>query len=253
MVACASGGATPAAPGMASGNATTASAGAANAFATAIGPAPSIHRPRSIAAIDLRSARAFSILAATTVTSTGHSVMSGNMGIFPGSARTGFPPAEIVDGTFYAGDGTARIAERDLTLAYNGAIARVKNPILVAGNLGGQTLTPGLYRSTSSLAISSGDLTLDGNGDRNAVFIFQMASTLTMTAGRQVILTNGANARNVFWAVGSSATFGTNCSFYGSVLAHDSISDATGTIMIGRLLARTGAVTMQTTTIKKPE
>jgi hypothetical protein len=127
-----------------------------------------------------------------------------------------------------------------------------KNPVMVAGNIGGETLTPGLYMSTSSLAISSGDLTLDARGDPNAVFIFQVASTFTMTSGRSVILTNGADASNIFWAIGSSATFSTGCSFYGNLLAHQSISLATSSVMVGRTLARVGAVTLESNVIRKP-
>src|SRR5678809_1805736 len=119
------------------------------------------------------------------------------------------------------------IRDSDLTAAYNDAAGRTVGAITVAGNLGGQTLTPGLYKSTSSLAISSGDLTLDAQGDPNAVFIFQMASTLTATSGRAVILAGGAKASNVFWQVGSSATLGTTSVFNGTIMADQSITLAT--------------------------
>jgi hypothetical protein len=206
----------------------------------------------SLVPVALRSARYFAILAGSTVTSTGPTKITGNVGIFAGTAMTGFPPG-IINGNVHAGDPTAKRAEMDLTTAYNDAMGRVRKPITVAGNLGGQTLRPGLYKSTSSLAVSSGDLTLDAGGNANAVFLFQMASTFTMTTGRKVILTHGARARNIFWAVGSSATLGTNCSFYGNLLVYKSISMATGTVMTGRALARVGAVTMQTNTIVKPK
>jgi hypothetical protein len=210
--------------------------------------------PASILAteiVDLRSAAPFAILAGSTVTNTGHTKVMGDVGISPGTAMRGFPPG-VIHGHVYAGDRVARRANLDLTKAYNDAMGRTHNPIKVAGNIGGQTLYPGLYKSTSSLAISSGDLTLDARGHSEAVFLFQVASTFTMTTGRRVILTNGAQARNVFWAVGSSATFGTGCSFYGNLLAHQSISIATGTVMVGRALARVGAVTLQKNTIVKP-
>jgi len=158
----------------------------------------------------------------------------------------------VIHGRLYIAGPIARQAKLDLTTAYNDAMGRTHNPIKVAGNIGGQTLYPGLYKSTSSLSISSGDLTLDARGHSGAIFLFQIASKFTMTTGRSVILTNGARARNVFWAVGSSATFGTGCSFYGNILAHQSISMATGTVMTGRALARVGAVTMQRNTIVKP-
>jgi hypothetical protein len=206
---------------------------------------------RSIAAVPLRSAKHFAILAGSTVTSTGATHITGDVGIFSGTAITGFPPG-VIDGHLYAADPIAKQAEMDLTTAYNDAMGRVRKPVTVAGNLGGQTLKPGLYKSTSSLAVSSGDLTLDAGGNSNAVFLFQMASTFTMTTGRKVILTHGARPRHVFWAVGSSATLGTGCSFYGNLLVYKSISMATGTVMVGRALARVGAVTMQSNTIVKP-
>jgi hypothetical protein len=152
----------------------------------------------------------------------------------------------------YIHDRLARRAQLDLTRAYNDATGRTHNRITLSGNIGGQTLYPGLYYSTSSLAISSGDLTLDARGHSGAVFLFQIGSTFTMTTGLRVILTNGAKARNVFWAVGSSATFGTSCSFYGNLLVQKSISMATGTVMVGRALSRVGAVTLQKNTIVKP-
>jgi hypothetical protein len=209
--------------------------------ARAAGIAPSA----ALSPVDLRSAAQFAILAGSTVTSTGQTRINGNIGIFPGTARTGFPPAQITKGAFHSADGMAKQAQLDLTTGYNAAMGLVNNPVAVAGNLGGKTLAPGLYKSTSGLAVSSGDLTLDGHGNANAVWVFQMASTFNMTTGRKIILTNGARPRNIFWAVGTSATLGTGCSFYGTLLAHQSISLATGTVMTGRALARIGAVTMQ--------
>jgi hypothetical protein len=139
-----------------------------------------------------------------------------------------------------------------LTAAYNDTAGRTVDAIGIAGNLGGQTLAPGLYKSTSSLEISSGDLTLDAQGDANAVFIFQMASTLTTTVGRQVILSGGAKAANVFWQVGSSATLGTGSVFKGIILASASITVTTGAAVEGRLLAQTGAVTLDSNIIAIP-
>ena len=229
MTACGAGNSTPAAPGAGS--------------ASTVVPAT--------ASVDLRSAARFAILAGSTVTNTGHTKVMGDVGISPGTAIDGFPPG-VIHGRLYVSDRIARQAKLDLTTAYNDAMGRTHSPIKVAGNIGGQTLYAGLYESTSSLAVSSGDLTLDARGHSEAVFLFQIASTFTMTTGRSVILTNGAQARNVFWAVGSSATFGTGCSFYGNLLAHQSISVGTGTVMVGRALARTGAVTMQRNTMVRP-
>ncbi|HEY5910659.1 MAG TPA: Ig-like domain-containing protein, partial [Verrucomicrobiae bacterium] len=202
------------------------------------------HRAMAVQApVPLGSVTTFGVLAGSTATSTGATTVNGDLGLSPGTAVTGFPPG-LVTGTTHLGDPVAAQAQLDLTVAYNDAAGRTVGAIGVAGNLGGQTLTPGLYTSTSSLEISSGDLTLDAQGDANAVFIFQMASTLTTTSGRQVILSGGAQAANIFWQVGSSATLGTASVFKGNILALVSITVTTGAAVEGRLLARTGAVTL---------
>ena len=139
-----------------------------------------------------------------------------------------------------------------MTSADNAAMGLSNAPTLLAGNLGGMTLAPGLYQSTSSLEISSGDLTLDGKGDPNAVFVFQTVSTLVVTTGRSMTLTNGEKAAKVFWAVGSLATRGTYSSFAGNILAYASISIQTGAVLNGRALARIGAVTLDNTTLVLP-
>jgi uncharacterized protein (TIGR03437 family) len=200
------------------------------------------------APVDLRSNSTFAVLAGTTVTVTGGGTITGNVGIFPGTAYVAGTPAVTVNGTVYAGGSVAAQAQADLTTAFNDAAGRSVNPVTVAGNIGGQTLAPGLYKSTSSLAISSGDLTLDAQGNANAVWIFQIASTLTTTSGRQVILAGGANAANIFWQVGSSATIGTTSVFQGNILAYASISMLTGSTLAGRSLAMGGAVTIDTGT-----
>jgi hypothetical protein len=177
------------------------------------------------------------------VTNTGPTDVIGDLGVSPGTAVTGFLPGKVM-GTQYRADPTSAQAEADLTVAYNDAAGRTQCPVSLAGNLGGRTLPPGLYKSTSSLEISSGDLTLDAKGDSKAVFIFQMASTLTTTVGRQVILKGGAMASNVFWQVGSSATLGTYSVFKGSIMADQAITVDTGATLDGRALARIAAVTL---------
>jgi uncharacterized protein (TIGR03437 family) len=202
--------------------------------------------PAQQAAVDLGSDSTFAVLGGTTVTVTGGGTITGNVGIFPGTAYVAGTPAVTVNGTVYAGGPVASQAQADLTTAFNNAAGRTVAPITVSGNIGGQTLAPGLYKSTSSLAISSGDLTLDAQGNANAVWIFQIASTLTTTSGRQVILANGANAGNIFWQVGSSATIGTTSVFQGNILAAVSITMATGSTLSGRALAIGGAVSIDT-------
>lgn len=195
------------------------------------------------AVVALGAADAFVVLAGSTVTNTNATALTGDMGVSPGNAVTGFPPGTLT-GTIHAGDATAATAMADLTTAYNDAMGRTVAPVTVAGNLGGLTLPAGLYKSTSSLSISSGDLTLDAQGDPNAVFIFQMASTLTTSSGRAVLLVGGAKSANVFWQVGSSATLGTTSTFQGTIMADQSITLNTGATLNGRALARIGAVTL---------
>jgi hypothetical protein len=203
------------------------------------------------ASVVLGSSGGFAVLAGSTVTSTGGTTVNGDLGLSPGTAVTGFGPG-LVNGAVHAGDSAAAQAQLDLTTAYNDAAGRTVGAVTIAGNLGGRTLTPGLYKSTSSLEISSGDLTLDAQGNANAVFIFQIASTLTTTAGRQVILSGGAKAANIFWQVGSSATLGTTSVVKGTIMADQSITLATGATLEGRALARIAAVTMDSNTVTIP-
>ena len=203
------------------------------------------------APVALRSAASFVVLAGSTVTSTGPTSVTGDLGVSPGTAITGFPPGAIV-GASYAGTPPAAQAIADLTTAYNDAAGRTLCAVTVAGNLGGQTLPPGLYKSTSSLEVSSSTLTLDAQGDDDAVFIFQMASTLTTTDGRQVILINGAKSANVFWQVGTSATLGTTSSFQGTIMADQAVTLNTGASLNGRALARIAAADLDSNTIVKP-
>ncbi|MCI4368840.1 MAG: DUF3494 domain-containing protein [Thermoplasmata archaeon] len=195
------------------------------------------------AKIALGAAGNFRVLAGTTVTNTGNTVVKGNLGVSPGTAITGFGPGKVT-GTIHAGDTAAAAAQTDLVTAYNDGMGRTNCPTAVAGNLGGQTLGPGLYKSTSSLSISSGDLTLTAHGHPGAVFIFQVASKFTTTSGRHVYLSAGAQAANIYWVIGSSATLGTTSVVFGNILAHKSISLATGAVLHGKALAHLGAVTL---------
>ncbi|TMK39094.1 MAG: DUF3494 domain-containing protein [Actinobacteria bacterium] len=198
--------------------------------------------------VGLGTASSFAVLAGSTVTNTGPSVVNGDLGVSPGTAVTGFPPG-TVNGTIHAADAVAAQAQTDTTTAYNDAAGRTP-AVSVSGDLGGSTLTPGVYKASSSLGLT-GDVTLDAQGDPNAVFIFQVGSTLTTASSSRVLLINGANACNVFWQIGSSATLGTNTSFKGTILALTSITLNTGATVDGRTLARNGAVTMDTNTITR--
>jgi len=202
------------------------------------------------AAVVFGTTSTFAILAGSTVTNTGLTAVTGDLGVSPGSAVTGFPPG-TVSGATHAGDAAAATAQSDLTVAYNDAAGRTTGAITVSGDLTGLTLAPGLYKSTSSLGIT-GDLTLTGLGDANAVFIIQIASTLTTGTGSHVILTGGAQAKNIIWQVGTSATLGSNSIFKGTIMANQSITLNTGARLDGRALARVAAVTLDTNAVVIP-
>ncbi|MEU8266904.1 ice-binding family protein [Sphaerisporangium sp. NPDC049002] len=202
------------------------------------------------APVALGAASTFGVLAGTTVTNTGATVVTGDLGVSPGTAVTGFPPGTIT-GARHAGDPAAAAAQVSLTAAYNDAASRTP-ATTVPTELGGTTLTPGVYNSASGTFQITGKLTLDAQGDPNAVFIFQTASTLVTASASTVTLVNGASPCNIFWQVGSSATLGTNSSFAGNILALTSITVTTGVTVNGRVLARNGAVTLDTDAITVP-
>ena len=202
--------------------------------------------------VSLATASNFAILAGSAVTNTGATSITGDIGLSPGTSIGGFPPGILV-GTQHINDIIATQAKLDLTAAYNNLAGRTCTDIVtLSGNVGGLTLTPGLYKSTSSLAISSGDLTFNALGNANAVFIIQIASSLTTTSGRKVFLSGGAQASNIYWTVGSSASFGTTSVFKGTILAMQSITFNTGATLDGRALTRTAGITMLGNTIVKP-
>ena len=199
------------------------------------------------ATVGLGTAGSFAVLAGSTVTNTGPSVLTGDLGVSPGTAVTGFPPGTVT-GTIHAADAVAAQAQADVTTAYNDAAGRSATAT-VGADLAGQTLISGVY-SGGALGLN-GTLTLDAQGDPNAVFIFQAASTLVTGSASRVALINGADACNVFWKVGSSATLGTSSVFAGTVLALTSVTANTGASIAGRLLARNGAVTLDTNTVTR--
>ena len=212
------------------------------------GVAATPHAANAATAPPLNTAAAFAVLAGTTVTNTGPSVIAGDLGVSPGTAVTGFPPGVVV-GTIHSADATAAQAQLDLTAAYNNAAGQPVDATLPT-ELGGTIVTPGTYDSAAGTFGITGELTLDGQGDPNAVFIFKTASTLITASASRINLINGAQACNVFWQVGSSATLGTGSSFVGNILALTSITATTGVNVDGRLLARNGAVTLDTNFVR---
>jgi hypothetical protein len=206
--------------------------------------------------IDLQSTSGFAVLAGSAVSNNaGATVLNGDLGVSPSATVNGFPPG-VVNGTIHAADPTADQAKLDLTAAFLDAQGRSTGSQTLPGNLGGLTFAPGLYTNSTSVLISGSgpgnNVTLDAQGDANAVFIFQMGSTLTTGPGSQVILSGGAKAANVFWQVGTSATLDTTSTFKGNLLAQTSITLNTGAIVEGRVLAQNGAVTLNANTITTP-
>jgi hypothetical protein len=203
--------------------------------------------------VTLNTAGNFAVLAGSTVTNTGHSIVGGgDVGVSPGSAITGFPPGTITAPfTTHAGDAVALQAEKDLITAYNTAKGLPATQTLTGQNLGGLTLEPGVYFFQSS-ALMTGTLTLNDMGDPNALFVFQIGSTLTTMSDAAVVTINGGTApgSDVFWQVGSSATLETGTTFEGHILALASISLDTGaSILDGSALAINAAVTLESNDI----
>jgi hypothetical protein len=195
------------------------------------------------APVNLATAAPFVVLGGSTVTNTGPSVLSGDLGVAPGTALVGFGLPATVNGASHANDAVARQAQADLVTAYDSAAGQ---PVLAANdltgtNLGNRTLAPAAYRYTSSAQLT-GVLTLDAQGDANAQFVFQIASALTTAPASAVRLVNGASPCNVFWQVGSSATLDTTTAFQGNLMALTSISLNDGASVKGRVLARNGQV-----------
>ncbi len=201
--------------------------------------------------VDLGTSGNFAVISGSGITNTGPTIITGDMGTSPSGTISGFPPG-IVAGNTHAADPVADQAKLDLTTAYNDAQGRSLGAGSLPGDLSGLTLTPGLYKNSSSVMLSAGAVTLDAQGDGNAVFIFQMGSSFTTNSGTTVILIGNANPANIYWSVGSSATLGTNSSFQGNILADQSISLSTGAALTGRALTRIGAVTLDDNAVTLP-
>ena len=219
---------------------------------TALFAAAQFHTALAQTAPILGAAQSFAVLGASTVTNTGATVITGDLGVSPGTAVTGFPNGQVVlPGTIHAADAVALQAQNDTTAAYlnlAGQICPVSNTFGVPTDLGGMTLVPGVYCFASSAGLT-GTLTLDALGNPNAVWVFQIASTLITEVNSTVAIINGGQPCNVFWQVGSSATLKVGTTFIGNILALTSIALQTNADVDGRALARNGAVTMDTNTV----
>ena len=190
--------------------------------------------------VNLGQASSYEILATTTVTSPTVTVVNGDLGVYPGSAISGFPPS-TVNGAINLDNPASQAAEASLLTAFDYLMTTVPAGATVSGNIGGTSPPPGVYTAASSLAVTSGNLTLDAMGDPNAIWIFQIGTALDVTTS--VILANGAQASNVFWQVGSSATIDVGAAMQGNILAGISITLNGGATVNGRTLALNGAVT----------
>jgi hypothetical protein len=213
--------------------------------------------PQSKANVILNSADSFAVLGSSTVANTGNTVLNGNLGVYPGLTISGFtfsttPGPGIVNGAVHDTDAVAAQAQADVLTAYAALSSEASIQDLTGQDLGGLTLGPGV-RNFSAVAQLTGTLILDAQGDSNARFDFQIGSTLTTASSSSIVLTNGAQADNVFWQVGSSATLGADTSFYGSILADQSITLNAGASMSGRALALNAAVTLDDNVITVPE
>jgi hypothetical protein len=197
------------------------------------------------APVNLATAQPFVVLGGAGVTNSGASVLNGDLGVTPGTSLSGFGAPAVVNGATHANDAVAAQAQADLTTAYNVAAGQPIAPgnDLTGVDLGGLTLSPGAYGYSTSAQLT-GQLTLDAHGDPSAQFVFVIGSTLTTASASSVILTNGASPCNVFWKIGSSATFGSGTAFEGNVMALTSISLNSGVTVLGRALARNGEVTL---------
>jgi hypothetical protein len=204
----------------------------------------------SLTNVDLGTAGAYSVLAGSTITNTGSSTLQGDLGLSPGSAVTGFPPGQISGATNI--DNSAAIqAQVDTETAYTQA-ADATPATTQTADLAGLTLSPGIYSVPAGTSNLTGTLTLNGQGNPDAVFVFQLPSTLITSSASDIVLENDANPCNIFWQVTSSATLGTSSSFQGTILALTSITADTDATITGRLLARNGAVTLDSNTISNP-
>jgi len=218
-------------------------AGLLSAFAFPIG--------HKLVAPSLGRAGSFAVLGGSTVTNTGATAITGDLGVSsPGLSVTGFPPGTMTRGAQHVGDPAANQAQADAQSAYAVLAGKPCGTALTGQDLGGKALAPGVYCFTSSAELT-GQLVLDGRGSSKGVWVFQVASTLTTATNSSVVMHKGGRAANVFWQVGSGATLGTGTAFIGNILAYSSITMNTAANLWGRALARQ-AVTMDGNTMRVP-
>lgn len=253
-----------AAAGAASAQASTGSAGSdasegAASVQAPTGPPDSDASPDSGAspaaeapAPSLGSASTFAVLGASTVTCANLSAVTGNVGVSPGTAITGFDPGCTITGTIHAGDAVAAQAQADLAIAYGALSAVACQHNLTGQDLGGQTLAPGVYCFDTTAGLT-GALTLDGGGDSNATWIFQIGTAITTGSSSSVVMAGSGTPGNVFWHVGSSATIAIGAAFQGNILASASITLVSGSSLVGRALALNAAVTSDDNAVSLPQ
>lgn len=196
----------------------------------------------------LGQAGSFAVLGGSGVSNTGSTVLSGDLGVSPGSAIVGFPPGVVTNGTIHIADAVALQAQNDTVVAYDALAGQIADGNLTGQDLGGMMLPSGVYEFDTSAQLT-GTLVLDAQGNPDAVFVFQIGSTLTTASAAVVEVINGGSSCNVFWQVGSSATLGTGTAFAGTIVALTSITLTTGASASGGLLARNGAVTLDTNVV----
>src|ERR1700719_4553137 len=197
--------------------------------------------------VSLGAADSFAVLGASTVTNTGATIVTGDLGVSPGTAVTGFGPGVVLNGSIHMNDALAMQAHADAATAYAQLAGETLTTDLSGMNLGGMILMPGVYHFGTTAQLT-GTLILNTQGDPNATFHFQIGTTLTTDPSSMITFLNGSST-NVFWQVGTSATLGVNSVLYGSVLADQSITVNSGATINGRAIAINAAVTLDTNTI----
>ncbi|KQV24105.1 MULTISPECIES: ice-binding family protein [unclassified Kitasatospora] len=223
---------------------------AAVVFVAAAAMTMSLRPAHAATAVPLGAAESFAVLGGQSVTNTGPTTITGDVGVSPGSSITGLLPIQV-NGEIHRGDDVAANAQGSLVTAYNNAAGQPTEFTLASSELGGLTLIPGVYSADNAPLQLTGQLTLDAQGNPNAVWVFKTASTLITASDSSVLLINGAAPCNVYWQVGSSATLGTGTDFVGNILALTSIGLNTGATLEGRALARNGSVTLDNNVITR--